>query len=66
MAKKPKPKNKAPSLKHTKYTISGDKLERKATCPKCGPGTFMAKHKNRQTCGTCGLTHFKKKEEKTE
>ena len=38
------------------YSISkiykGGKAENK-TCPKCGPGTFMAEHKDRRTCGTC-------------
>ncbi len=29
-------------------------------CPKCGPGTFMANHKNRWSCGRCGYTQFKK------
>ena len=33
---------------------SGDKLERKnKSCPKCGQGTFMAKHANRWYCGNC-------------
>ncbi|MEM3374522.1 MAG: 30S ribosomal protein S27ae [Candidatus Woesearchaeota archaeon] len=30
------------------------------TCPKCGPGVFMAEHKNRISCGKCGYTEFKK------
>ncbi|MBU0635606.1 30S ribosomal protein S27ae [Candidatus Micrarchaeota archaeon] len=49
--------------------MSDGKLERKsASCPKCGAGIFMAKHKDRQTCGACGFTQWKKKEvtEKTE
>jgi ubiquitin-small subunit ribosomal protein S27Ae len=56
MSKKPKPKNKTPSKKYSKYTISGDKLERAPFCPKCGPGTFLAIHKDRKTCGTCGYS----------
>ncbi len=63
MAKKPKPKNKIASTKYKKYSISDNTIKRKSTCPKCGPGNFMAEHKDRQTCGTCGLTHFKKKED---
>jgi len=23
-------------------------------CPKCGPGVFMGKHKDRTVCGKCG------------
>lgn len=54
MAKK-EVKNKIPSKKYEKYEISGDKLTRKQTfCPKCGPGVFMAVHKDRKTCGKCG------------
>jgi small subunit ribosomal protein S27Ae len=30
------------------------------TCPKCGPGVFLAEHKNRTACGKCGYTEFKK------
>lgn len=45
------------------YKVNGDKAERiKPTCPKCGPGTFMATHKDRVSCGKCGYTEFKKKE----
>ncbi len=37
------------------YSIKGDKLERKNEhCPRCGPGTFLAKYKNRKYCGRCG------------
>lgn len=39
------------------YSIEGDKLVRKnKTCPKCGPGVFMAQHKDRMSCGKCGYT----------
>lgn len=69
MAKK-QVKNKKASTKYTKYKVSGDTVERKATCPKCGPGIFLAEHKGRKTCGHCGYTVFeskeKPKEEKTE
>ena len=48
-------KEKKPSKKvHELYTISGDKIERKnKNCPKCGKGTFLAKHKDRLVCGKC-------------
>lgn len=40
---------------HNYYTIEGDKLVRThKECPKCGPGYFMAKHSDRQSCGHCG------------
>jgi len=29
------------------------------SCPKCGPGTFMAEHKDRLSCGKCGYTEKK-------
>lgn len=41
------------------YEKSGDKITRKnKSCPKCGQGTFMAKHSNRMTCGLCHMTEF--------
>ena len=42
------------------YNISGGKIERKnRSCPKCGPGVFMANHSNRLTCGKCGYMEKK-------
>ncbi|MCD6403782.1 MAG: 30S ribosomal protein S27ae, partial [Nanoarchaeota archaeon] len=26
----------------------------------CGPGVFLAEHKDRFSCGKCGYTEFKK------
>ena len=47
------------------YKIEGDKVIRvNKTCPKCGPGVFLARHKNRLTCGKCGYTEFLNKEVK--
>ena len=41
------------------YEKKGDKLERKnKSCPKCGQGTFMAKHSNTWTCGACKYVEF--------
>jgi len=39
------------------YKVDGDKIERLARfCPKCGPGVFMANHKDgRRACGKCGF-----------
>jgi len=43
------------------YEIKDGKIIRKRkTCPKCGPGVFLAEHENRYTCGKCGYTEFKK------
>jgi small subunit ribosomal protein S27Ae len=63
MAKGAKPKNKAPSKRWEKYDVSGNSLKRKSKfCIKCGAGNFMAEHKDRFTCGSCGYTEFKKRE----
>ena len=44
------------------YEESGNKLTRKRRfCPKCGDGVFLAEHKDRNSCGKCGYTEFKKK-----
>lgn len=49
--------------KSSAYKVDGEKLERtKKICVKCGSGVFMAEHKNRFSCGSCGYTIFKKKE----
>lgn len=47
--------------KSAAYKVDGDKVSRdKPVCPKCGPGVFMATHKDRVACGKCGYTEFKK------
>ena len=58
MAKKKKPRNKEPSKRYKKYKLAGNKLVREKTCPKCGPGNFLAEHKDRITCGSCGYCEF--------
>lgn len=51
------------SKKWEKYQIDGDKLNKKnKTCPKCGPGVFLAEHKDRLQCGKCNYIEMKKKE----
>jgi len=43
------------------YEVKGTKLERKNTsCPRCGEGIFLARHKDRDACGSCGYTIWKK------
>jgi len=55
MAKKKQKKTKKTSAKYKSYSPAGDTVKRKNQfCPKCGVGVFMAKHKDRATCGKCG------------
>jgi ubiquitin-small subunit ribosomal protein S27Ae len=65
-------KKKAPANKPKKegrkvsvlYEISGDSISRKnKSCPKCGQGTFLAKHKDRVVCGKCGYMEMNSKRE---
>ena len=44
--------------KWSKYSVGEDgTLTRKAEfCPICGPGVFLATHKDRKSCGRCGHT----------
>ena len=59
MAKKKRNPKKTSNVSKN-YKVSGDKVERKNTfCPKCGPGVFMAGHKDRNTCGKCGYMEKK-------
>jgi len=42
------------------YKIEDNKISRlRPTCERCGSGYFMAKHKDRYTCGHCGFTRYK-------
>jgi len=48
-------------MKRELYSVTDNKLERKRRfCPRCGPGVFLAEHKDRFTCGKCGYTEFRK------
>jgi ubiquitin-small subunit ribosomal protein S27Ae len=54
MMAKRKRKTKRTSKVSKNYEAKGDSLKRKNKfCPKCGPGVFLAQHKNRITCGKC-------------
>lgn len=76
MAKKPKADkkgkkkhvNKPTSKKYSKYKVEGDKVTREKFCPRCGPGIFLMKTKDRLYCGKCHYTEFlgKKVDEKKE
>ncbi len=53
--------------KRALFKVEGDKIKReRRECPKCGPGVFMAAHKDRSHCGRCGHTEFQKKEKPAE
>eukprot|EP01007_Sphenomonas_quadrangularis_P000890 NODE_1751_length_770_cov_1023.829404_g1465_i0.p2 GENE.NODE_1751_length_770_cov_1023.829404_g1465_i0~~NODE_1751_length_770_cov_1023.829404_g1465_i0.p2 ORF type:complete len:180 (+),score=78.13 NODE_1751_length_770_cov_1023.829404_g1465_i0:35-541(+) len=67
-AKKQKHKTKKVPLKVLKYYKVDDKgkIERtKMECPSvdCGAGVFMAAHKNRQSCGKCGMCYVYAKDD---
>ncbi len=55
-------KNKPTSKKYSKYKIEGDKIVREKTCPRCGPGIFLMKAKDRVYCGKCHYGEFNSKE----
>lgn len=62
MAEKPAPAKGTAGLKRKFYRIEDGRLARTGqTCPKCGPGVFLAVHENRVSCGRCGYTEFGKK-----
>jgi ubiquitin-small subunit ribosomal protein S27Ae len=59
MAKKKTEKVSKPIKVHTYFKKEGDTMTRlKKSCPKCGPGFFMAAHKNRSVCGSCRYAEF--------
>ena len=60
---KRKRKNKPTSKKYTMYKIEGDKIIREKSCPRCGPGIFLMKTKDRSYCGKCHLTEFVSKKD---
>ena len=62
--KKPAPKA-APKAGGAKSGVwelfekKGDVVSRKNKhCPKCGPGFFLAAHKDRHVCGKCGYVEY--------
>ena len=60
-------KNKPTSKKYLHYEVSGDSVARKKKyCPRCGPGTFLAGHKDRAYCGKCHYAEFTKKDSSEE
>lgn len=60
-------KNKPTSKKWKFYKIEGDRITRERSCPRCGPGVFLANSGGRLYCGKCAYTEFsEKKSEKKE
>jgi small subunit ribosomal protein S27Ae len=61
MAEKGAGSKKTPAASIRKlYQIKDGQVVRTHTaCPKCGPGTFLAQHKDRLSCGRCGHTQLK-------
>ena len=44
------------------WVVENGKIVRpNRTCPRCGPGTFMANHVDRHHCGKCGKEISKKR-----
>lgn len=42
------------------FKVDGSKISRnRKNCSRCGKGVYMSQHKDRNTCGKCGLTEFK-------
>lgn len=59
---KKKPRKKVPNKKWEKYKIEGGKIVSRArSCPRCGPGIFLAISKDRSFCGKCKYTEFAEK-----
>jgi small subunit ribosomal protein S27Ae len=64
-AEQPAKKKKKSTRVFTYYKIQdGGALQRKLkACPRCGPGTFLAEHYDRFSCGKCGYGEYKRKSE---
>ena len=46
---------------HKRYEVKDGKIVRKKkVCERCGDSVYMAEHKDRQTCGKCGFTTYKR------
>jgi ubiquitin-small subunit ribosomal protein S27Ae len=60
-------KLKKTSKRSNNYEISSNTVKRKnKSCPKCGPGIFLAKHKDRVYCGKCSYVEFNSTEKNKE
>jgi len=57
-------KNKPTSKKYAQYKIEGENITREKFCPRCGPGIFLMKAKDRSYCGKCHYSEFESKSNK--
>ena len=57
----PTPKTeKDKSKRYVLYEVEDGEVKRlKKSCPRCGPGIFLADHGERLSCGKCGYTKYK-------
>lgn len=47
---------------HKFYKLeTGAVVRAKKSCPRCGPGTWLAEHKGRLYCGRCAYTEFERR-----
>ena len=53
-------KNKHTSKKYSMYKVEGGTLKKERFCPRCGPGIFLMKAKERLYCGKCHYAEFGK------
>jgi small subunit ribosomal protein S27Ae len=57
-----KKKKKAVRISSYYKIVDGSTLQRKLrSCPRCGPGNFLAEHYDRISCGKCGYAEFRRK-----
>ncbi len=55
---KRKKSNHPTSRKYKMFSIEGGSIKRERACPRCGPGIFLMKAKDRLYCGKCHYTEF--------
>jgi small subunit ribosomal protein S27Ae len=58
---KPAAKAEKKFSKSTLFDTKGATVRKNKSCPKCGPGVYLAKHATREACGNCGYTEWKTK-----
>ena len=61
MSGKKKPVSKSKHRKNKVSTKYKDGKREGKFCPKCGPGVFLAVHKNRISCGKCKYSEISTK-----